>query len=118
MTALPVVIFATLLFFTSCESDSRRNTKGGLKRKACALSKKLVVRKVNNSHIRLGPCLVNNVIFQGNSRYEVNSYFELPKPSGKLLRYNYFTVLKFKDGDACKEENWNVEKVFIEVFAN
>lgn len=113
-----MLFLAGLFFFISCESDSQRNMKGGLKDEICAIAKKIVAKKVNHKGIRFAHCAAKNVIFWGNGRYEVNSYIELPELSGKLLQYNYYVVLKYKHGDADKTENWDVEKVFIEVFAD
>lgn len=118
MTQKAKIFFLFLLLFASCQTDKQRNANGGLKEEACTLSKKLVAGKVKNRNIRFESCGTNNVIFYGNSRYEVNSYIELPEPSGKWLRYNYFVTLAYKGGDAGKAENWNVEKLFIEVFAD
>ncbi len=118
MTPLHLLLFTGVLFLASCASDSQRNKEGGLKEEACAISRELVTRKVNNKHINFGPCVANEVNFFDNSRYEVNSYIELPELSGKFLRYNYYVVLIYKGSEADKIENWNVEKIFIEVFAN
>ncbi len=112
---LQILLLLILAFqFVCCRN--KQQIDGGLKEEACAISKQVVKQKVADKRIRFKACDEKDVLYFGNNRYEVNSFIELPKPSGKLLDYGFTVILKFKAGDADKMENWEIEKLHIDVF--